>query len=542
MLPTMPSPLLALGALEAGGLDDIPQIDRADDLIGHLDAHGGDLVGNGGDAHVHHAKGQSQIPRQVGHPGQLHALFQLDIVAGHGGAVDYAHDGGADAEAVQSRLQPLAVELDLFSGVHHAAVAAAQQLHRRELVGGLLVGIGHGLCNRLGLPRQFFLLHLGLGRLLDHRGSHRRLLRRAGLHRCFGLAQHRVFLLLLLADQLRLPGDLEGLHLGARLILALAAHRGPLGSVVLPAVVGRGSSQAQLFLFLLAQGHVHRVAGAPGLAAVLPAPRLLDRAFLRPPRRLVYDFGFFFLVLLLPGVPISLTPLCHGFPHAAEEPPESASKGDDQQHQKQGQQEGKGAVDAESAVEQSAQVAAQHAGGLHQLAGGIEGGKGVLQTEGTCDLTVLLQRFQVLGEHLRHAGEDCRQQQGADGPVAHRLLLPIEQEDAGEEKRGHRQPEAPAHQALDQIRKEGDKFPLRAEIADDHEDPQGQQDHAPEPVVGTGRLLDLLLDRFGPGVLLGRGTLAGGRAAPGSGLSGAGFCTFLFLSHSSLPFKKSSSE
>ena len=92
-----------------------------------------------------------------------------------------------------------------------------------------------------------------------------------------------------------------------------------------------------------------------------------------------------------------------------------------------------------------------------------------------------------------------------------------------EEEGGHGQPEAPAHQALDQVGKEGDELALAAEIADNHENAQGQQDPAPESVVGTGRLLDLLLGRFGPGVLLGRGALAGGRAAPGSGLSGAGF-------------------
>jgi hypothetical protein len=38
---------------EFGRVDDVPEIYGADQLVGHLDAHGGYLVGNRRDAHAH---------------------------------------------------------------------------------------------------------------------------------------------------------------------------------------------------------------------------------------------------------------------------------------------------------------------------------------------------------------------------------------------------------------------------------------------------------------------------------------------------------
>ena len=101
-----------------GRLKNIPQIHGADDFVGHLDAHGGDLVRDGGDAHVDHAQSQGQVPRKVCDPGELHALVQLDIVAGHGGATDHAHNGGADAEAAYGPFQPLFIEHNFVFTVH----------------------------------------------------------------------------------------------------------------------------------------------------------------------------------------------------------------------------------------------------------------------------------------------------------------------------------------------------------------------------------------------------------------------------------------
>ena len=295
--------------------------------------------------------------------------------------MSHADDGRVDAEAVQRGLQPLAVELDLVSCIYRAANAAAQQLHRRELVFGLPfhIGQGHSLLHSLGLLLQFLFLHLGLRRLLDdssgHGGLFLLLWRRAHRVQRLRLIQHRILPLQLLVEQLRLFlfRQAEDLHLRCRLFLRLAAHRGTLGAALLLHRRCGGPAKAQHFLVVLPQGHIHRVGGAAGASALF---RLRGRrALFRSSGGSIPHDGQLFLFFLFlaggTGVTIGLTLPVHGLLHAAQESAQTPSGCDDQADEKQYKQERKGAVNAEGAVESLPQITAQHAGGLHLFAQGV---------------------------------------------------------------------------------------------------------------------------------------------------------------------------
>ena len=151
--------VLAHGKGDAGfalmklqGIDDIPDADRGDQLIGHLDAHHGDFVGNGGNPHTGGAQSQGNVVGQIGDLAELHAPVQLQLIAGDGRAADDVDNVGIDAEAHQGIVEPFGVDLHFLGAVHHGAVAGIQQLHRREGIGlGLIGGLGdlrsdlHGL-------------------------------------------------------------------------------------------------------------------------------------------------------------------------------------------------------------------------------------------------------------------------------------------------------------------------------------------------------------------------------------------------------------
>ena len=56
-------------------------IDGRNELVRHLDADDGDLVGNGGDAHAACAERKGNIVLQVGDLRELHALAEREFVA-----------------------------------------------------------------------------------------------------------------------------------------------------------------------------------------------------------------------------------------------------------------------------------------------------------------------------------------------------------------------------------------------------------------------------------------------------------------------------
>ena len=268
---------LGLGILELGRFDDIPQIHGTHQFVGNLDAHGGDLVRDRRNAHIHNTKSQGQVPRQVGDAGELHALLQFNVIAGDGRSVGHAHNGGVDAKAGQRALEALRVELDLVPGVHSPAHAAAQQLHRRELVIGPILRVGDLLRHGLGLFRQFLFLHL-LGRILDHSRGRHRLPGRFGLGRhgdlglghSSSLGNDRIAVLRVLLHRVLIHGDLEGLHSGGRPFLCLSPHSGLFRRTLRPSRPG-GAAQAQsLLVLVLSQGNVHRIGRSAASGGSLP--------------------------------------------------------------------------------------------------------------------------------------------------------------------------------------------------------------------------------------------------------------------------------
>ena len=141
-------------------------------------------------------------------------------------------------------------------------------------------------------------------------------------------------------------------------------------------------------------------------------------------------------------------------------------------------------------------------------------------------------------QQLRHAGKEHRQQQGANSPMANRLVPFYQQNAAGKEKRGNRQPEAPAGEAADDLGEEGNELAILAEGADDHEHAQGQQHHTPEAAAERGKLRALLHLLLAPGIGLGGAAPALGGRALAFRLGGGGFaCGFLFFCHSIVPLE-----
>ena len=111
-------------------------VHRRHQLVGHLDAHHGDLVRDGGDAHAGGPQGQGDVVRQIGQLVQPDALVQLQLVPGHRGAPGHVDDVGVDAEGVDGVVQPLPVGVELHQGL--PADVSRSLLQQGE--GGILIG------------------------------------------------------------------------------------------------------------------------------------------------------------------------------------------------------------------------------------------------------------------------------------------------------------------------------------------------------------------------------------------------------------------
>ena len=172
---------------ELAGLDNVPDAHGGNGAVGHLDAHGGDLVWHRGDADTAGAQRQSDVVLQVGDLTELDALVQGKLIAGDAGAVDDLAGLGVHAEGAEGIRQASGVVAQL--GAHLGVVAAAvllQQGDGRVTVGDLalrqllldgvadLLGGGLHLLLELGL---LLLVAEGLGRC---RRLDRRSLRRGG--------------------------------------------------------------------------------------------------------------------------------------------------------------------------------------------------------------------------------------------------------------------------------------------------------------------------------------------------------------------------
>ena len=90
----------ALCRSELGRVDDVTEVDGADDLVRHLDAHRGNFVGDGRNSDAHDAEGKRNVIGKIGQSVELHALLQLKVKPRDRGASRVADDPCVDAEAL----------------------------------------------------------------------------------------------------------------------------------------------------------------------------------------------------------------------------------------------------------------------------------------------------------------------------------------------------------------------------------------------------------------------------------------------------------
>ena len=168
----------ALGGGKFGAVDDLPDGNGGDVLIGHLDADGG-FIGDGRlDAHPACRQVQGDIIGQIGDAADLDAGRGLQFIPGNGRPAGNIHDAGLDPEAAQRIHQQVGIGAQLLLGIAAAGgLGLFQQVDRREGVGFFL---RHRLQQHLlgGLRRLFLrrfakvqLAVLGFGRRLPYHGA-----------------------------------------------------------------------------------------------------------------------------------------------------------------------------------------------------------------------------------------------------------------------------------------------------------------------------------------------------------------------------------
>ena len=165
-----------------GGIDNLPQGDRRDRPVRHLDANHGNFSRNGGDADAGRAQTQGNIIGAAGDFIQPDALVKLHLVAGNAGAAGDVDDVGVDIEAGEGLIEAAGIFPHFLRAVRPGTHRAFQQIQRREAVirllhplglgdlrgdlpgrlGGVLGGDLPGLCLRSGLYLAF--VQLGRGR------------------------------------------------------------------------------------------------------------------------------------------------------------------------------------------------------------------------------------------------------------------------------------------------------------------------------------------------------------------------------------------
>ena len=126
---------------ELPGLDHVPDAHGGHGPVGHLNAHGGDLVGHRRDADAAGAQRQGDVVAEVGDLAQLHALIQGKLISGHAGPVDDLPRLGIYTEGPQRLRQPPGIvpQLRTDLGVV-AAPVFLQQCDRRVVVRLLALG------------------------------------------------------------------------------------------------------------------------------------------------------------------------------------------------------------------------------------------------------------------------------------------------------------------------------------------------------------------------------------------------------------------
>ena len=129
----------AFGVDELLAVDDLPDGDGGDILVGDFDADGS-LVGDGRfDTHPAGSQIQGDIIRQIGDAADLDPGGGLQLVPGDGRPAGNIHDAGLHTEAAQGIHQPVGVGAQLPLGVAAAAgLGLLQQVDRREGIDLLL--------------------------------------------------------------------------------------------------------------------------------------------------------------------------------------------------------------------------------------------------------------------------------------------------------------------------------------------------------------------------------------------------------------------
>ena len=121
------------------GLNHIPNQYRSHRLVGYLDAHHGNFVGDRGNSDAGGAQGQGNIIRQIRELGKLDALLQHKLIPGYGGPVDHIPRSSLHAEAHQSFRQAAGVVSQLRTGLHVVfLLAGLEQSNGGKLIGRLL--------------------------------------------------------------------------------------------------------------------------------------------------------------------------------------------------------------------------------------------------------------------------------------------------------------------------------------------------------------------------------------------------------------------
>ena len=375
-------------------IDDLPQGHGGHGTVGHLNAHNGNLTGNGGNPHAGGAQAQGNVIGAGGELAEPHALVQLHLIPGDAGTPGDIDDVGIDAEAGQGLIQPGGILPHLLGAVGIDADGPAQQINGREAIGipfslPLTLGNLHGhlsggflglFCGHLAGLFSGFLRH----RLPDRGSLPHRLDGLAFLYKNgHPLGDFRLFQFLGLllhgnTGALRFHGAVEG---GINVQTDGIHHIGGLGrgSGFHPFLLGlRRGLFRRLYRCLRGPGLLHRLAGL-GLRLhrlvgrqrggnLLPLAALLLDAFIG---NVVHHQGsgfhigalfLLFLRILLPGT--------------VDNGPDNAGDGDFHGGQK-GQHRGKpqyqiGNHAAAEPTHQHGKAAAEHTAGAAFQTAGIE--------------------------------------------------------------------------------------------------------------------------------------------------------------------------
>ena len=456
-IPSQGESHFGLVLCELPGLDHVPDQHRRHLLVGHLDAHHGDLVRNGGDPHAGGPQGQGDIIRQVGDLAELHALVQHELIPGDGGAVDHVSGGGVHTEAGEGLRQAAGVVPQLCAGLSIVFLPALLQQGN----GGELIGVR--ILRQLLLNLRGHRCRSG-GYLLGHGLLPRRRGRRGGRRRGGGLRNGHLFR----------HGRRGGSGLGAgrrrrrfqrRLLRLLVGEHLVRRLHLVGLMPEEAGKPAGLFLrlcgrLLAVQGNVD---GGPALALSPPLGRL-RRSDVDGGRRLR-------LLLVLRPVPYHL---------------QNGGRRHMQGRQQQNRQQ------------QAEEEERHHLGDRQHRRLRQQAGNGAARLQGKARRPEILQNAPAVqrivspcenGVEQRSCQQ--RQQQGAGGPQGDRAA-PVQQQDPSCQQHGRAgQPVAVAEQSLQELGQQVDEDRLHAAVAHQHTQRQHQQYHAPH-LPADGTLLRLL--------------------------------------------------